>query len=216
MPPAGMRAAEPAEIGRRRAAAPPFATGNNRRARPRASRPGSRRPTRSVTREARFRPRKRTSASPRREARRRPRRRPERRGPRAAEGPRRKISGPETRASCRKLHQVIAQSVPMGGAVLKIFIVALALALDVFAVSVGVGVRGVRKNQKLRIGLAFACAEVTMNVIGAGLGLLAGKLIGDFAGYIGFAALFGLGIYMIRESRTELSESSRLDLSRGH
>jgi putative Mn2+ efflux pump MntP len=104
----------------------------------------------------------------------------------------------------------------MGGAILKIFIVALALALDVFAVGVGVGVRGVRGYQKLRIGLAFACAEVTMNVIGAGLGLFAGKLIGDFAGYIGFAALFGLGVYMIRESRTELSESSRLDLSRGN
>jgi len=98
---------------------------------------------------------------------------------------------------------------------LKIFIVALALALDVFAVGVGVGVRGVSNHRKVRIGIAFACAEVGMNVIGAGLGLLAGKLIGDFAGYIGFAALFGLGVYMIRESRTELSELSRLDLSRG-
>jgi putative Mn2+ efflux pump MntP len=103
----------------------------------------------------------------------------------------------------------------MTGAIFKIFIVALALALDVFAVGVGVGVRGVSKHHKVRIGIAFACAEVSMNIIGAGLGLLAGKLIGDFAGYIGFAALFGLGVYMIRESRTELSESSRLDLSRG-
>jgi manganese efflux pump family protein len=103
----------------------------------------------------------------------------------------------------------------MTGAILKIFIVALALALDVFAVGVGVGVRGVSKHHKVRIGIAFACAEVIMNIVGAGLGLLAGKLIGDFAGYIGFAALFGLGVYMIRESRTELSESSRLDLSRG-
>ncbi len=104
----------------------------------------------------------------------------------------------------------------MGGAIFKVFIVAVALALDVFAVSVGVGVRGVGRHHKLRIGVAFACAEVTMNIVGAGLGLLAGKLIGDFAGYIGFAALFGLGIYMVRESGTALSESSRLDLSRGH
>lgn len=104
----------------------------------------------------------------------------------------------------------------MGGAILKVFIVAVALALDVFAVSVGVGVRGVGGHHKLRIGVAFAAAEVSMNIIGAGLGLLAGRLIGDYAGYIGFAALIGLGIYMVRESRTKLSESSRLDLSRGH
>ncbi len=104
----------------------------------------------------------------------------------------------------------------MGATIFKVFIVAMALALDVFAVSVGVGVRGVRPHHKLRIGVAFACAEVSMNVVGAGLGLLAGKLIGDLAGYIGFTALFGLGIYMIRESRTDLGESSRLDLSGGH
>ncbi|MGA8473965.1 MAG: manganese efflux pump [Candidatus Cybelea sp.] len=103
----------------------------------------------------------------------------------------------------------------MSVAFLKIFIVALALALDVFAVGVGVGVRGVSRHHKVRIGIAFACAEVSMNIIGAGLGLLAGKLIGDLAGYIGFAALFGLGVYMIRESCTQQSELSRLDLSRG-
>jgi putative Mn2+ efflux pump MntP len=103
----------------------------------------------------------------------------------------------------------------VGAALLKVFIVALALALDVFAVSVGVGVRGIPARRKVRIGIAFAFAEVSMNVIGAGLGLLAGRLIGGFAGYIGFAALIGLGIYMIRESRTVPSAVSQLDLSRG-
>jgi putative Mn2+ efflux pump MntP len=103
----------------------------------------------------------------------------------------------------------------MSAAFLKIFVVALALALDVFAVGVGVGVRGTPKLSKIRIGIAFACAEVGMNLIGAGLGLVAGRLIGDAAGYLGFAALFGVGLYMIRESRTEMSASSRLDLSRG-
>lgn len=103
----------------------------------------------------------------------------------------------------------------MGAALLKVFIVALALALDVFAVSVGVGIRGVPRRQRISIGIAFACAEVGMNLIGAGLGLLAGRLIGDFAGYIGFAALFGIGVYMMRESRTDLRDPQRLDLSSG-
>ena len=50
-------------------------------------------------------------------------------------------------------------------------LVAISLALDVFAVSVGVGVRGASTSLKFRIGAAFACAEVTMNGIGALLGL---------------------------------------------
>lgn len=101
-------------------------------------------------------------------------------------------------------------------AFLKVLFVAVALALDVFAVSVGVGVRGVPKRVKFRIGLTFAAAEIVMNLIGAGLGAVAGRLIGDYAGYIGFAALFGLGLYMMRESRTDLASSDRLDLSSGH
>jgi putative Mn2+ efflux pump MntP len=97
---------------------------------------------------------------------------------------------------------------------LKIFVIALSLALDVFAVSVGVGVRGVSRGVKIRIGAAFATAEVAMNLIGAGLGLAVGKLLGDFAGYLGFIALVGVGLYMIWESRKE-SEEPSLDMSRG-
>jgi manganese efflux pump family protein len=103
----------------------------------------------------------------------------------------------------------------VGAAFAKVFIVALALALDVFAVSVGVGVRSVPRRQKIRIGVTFACAEVGMNLVGAGLGVIAGHLIGDYAGYIGFAALFGIGVYMVRESRVDLRGSERLDLSSG-
>jgi manganese efflux pump family protein len=103
----------------------------------------------------------------------------------------------------------------VGAAIFKVFLIAIALALDVFAVSFGVGIRGIPAARKIRIGLAFAFAEVAMNALGAGLGLLAGRLIGQGAGYFGFAALIGLGIYMMRESRTELSATSRLDLSSG-
>lgn len=99
-------------------------------------------------------------------------------------------------------------------AAIKILVIALSLALDVFAVSVGVGVRGVPRNVKLRIGAAFAAAEISMNLIGAMLGLAVGKLLGDVAGYFGFIALIGVGLYMIWESRKE-SEEPSLDMSRG-
>lgn len=104
----------------------------------------------------------------------------------------------------------------MGAASVKIAVLALALALDVFAVSVGVGVRGASRGAKLRIGAAFASAEIIMNLAGAGIGVLAGRLVGEIAAYAGFAALLGLGIYMIRESLGEMAGPSALDLSRGH
>lgn len=96
---------------------------------------------------------------------------------------------------------------------LRVTLVALSLALDVFAVSVGVGIRGVSPRAKFRIGAAFATAEVAMNLIGAGIGAAVGKAIGDVAGYLGFLALVGVGIYMIVESLR--AEEEDFDLSKG-
>jgi putative Mn2+ efflux pump MntP len=80
-------------------------------------------------------------------------------------------------------------------------------------VCVGVGVRGHTRREKIRIGAVFASAEVIMNLIGLGLGRVIGKLIGEAAAYLGFAALVGVGIYMIVESLRE--EAGELDLSTG-
>ncbi|MBD5633391.1 MAG: manganese efflux pump [Candidatus Eremiobacteraeota bacterium] len=98
--------------------------------------------------------------------------------------------------------------------VLRVALVALSLALDVFAVSLGVGTRGTTSNAgKVRIGLAFAAAEVAMNLIGAGIGAVAGRAIGAVAAYIGFTALVGVGAYMIFESVR--GDPQEFDLSRG-
>jgi len=101
----------------------------------------------------------------------------------------------------------------MLSAALRVALVAISLALDVFAVSVGVGMRGATRSAKFRIGASFAAAEVVMNLVGAGLGAVAGKAIGDVAAYIGFAALIGVGVYMIIESIRAEEES--FDLSQG-
>ncbi len=53
-----------------------------------------------------------------------------------------------------------------------------------------------------------------MTLIGAGIGNVAGQLLGDVAGYIGFTALVGVGIYMVIESLHE-REGGGFDLSRG-
>ena len=99
--------------------------------------------------------------------------------------------------------------------ILKIFLIAVSLGLDVFAVGVGVGMRGVPTIVKMRIGVAFASAEVSMNLIGAGVGKVAGELLGSVAGYIGFSALIGLGIFMIVQAVQEAEERRPIDMSRG-
>ena len=99
-------------------------------------------------------------------------------------------------------------------ALAKVAIVALSLGLDVLAVSIGVGVRGIAVSRRWRIGAAFATAEVTMTLIGVGLGAVAGRLIGATAGYLGFAALIGVGTYMVVQTVRE-SEGTAIDFSHG-
>jgi putative Mn2+ efflux pump MntP len=59
-------------------------------------------------------------------------------------------------------------------AALKILFIAVSLGLDVFAVRVGVGMRGTDRTVKFRIGAAFAFAEVAMTLLGVLLGATAG------------------------------------------
>ncbi len=99
-------------------------------------------------------------------------------------------------------------------AALKIAFVAGSLGLDVFAVCIGVGMRGADRALKLRIGIAFAVSEVSMTLIGAALGATAGKYFGDVAGYLGFGALICVGAYMVYEALRGGNEGG-FDLSRG-
>lgn len=81
--------------------------------------------------------------------------------------------------------------------------IALAVGLDVLALSTGIGVLGVPWNVRLRVGAAFAAAEIVMQVVGAGIGAGAGHLAGEIAAYAGFAILALIGIWIFRESLGE-------------
>ena len=100
------------------------------------------------------------------------------------------------------------------GAFLKLLVIAVSLGLDVFAVCLGVGMRGAARSTKVRIGLAFTTAEVGMTLIGSGIGRAAGHVLGDAAGYLGFTALVGVGIYMVVET-LRAEGASGFDLSTG-
>jgi manganese efflux pump family protein len=96
----------------------------------------------------------------------------------------------------------------------KILAVAIAIGLDVFAISVGVGITKAEWSTRIRLGAAFATAEITMQVIGYELGTGAGKLFGEIAEWIGFVLLALVGAFMIHESFDHSSEPS-FDLTRG-
>ncbi len=97
---------------------------------------------------------------------------------------------------------------------LKIAFIAISLGLDVFAVCIGVGMRGTDRSLRLRIGAAFALSEVGMMLVGVVLGATAGKYLGDVAGYLGFAAITFVGVYMVYEALSGQTEGG-FDLSSG-
>jgi manganese efflux pump family protein len=96
----------------------------------------------------------------------------------------------------------------------KAFAVAFAVGLDVFAISVAVGVAQLPFDASLRLGVAFAGSEISMQVIGYALGVGAGKILGDVATYMGFVLLAFIGFVMIRKSFRRFSETT-FDATRG-
>ena len=84
-----------------------------------------------------------------------------------------------------------------------------------FAVSIGLGMRGATPRERLRIAIAFPCAEMLMNCVGLALGDLTGLLIGDDAAYVGFSALIAVGAYMMLEARSNMDERRPAKVQRG-
>jgi putative Mn2+ efflux pump MntP len=82
----------------------------------------------------------------------------------------------------------------------KVGAVAIAVGLDVLAVAVGVGVTRPALRASLRLGVAFATAEIAMQVVGYQLGTRAGLLLGEVATYAGFILLALVGFLMLRKS----------------
>ncbi|HLH76766.1 MAG TPA: manganese efflux pump [Candidatus Binataceae bacterium] len=80
---------------------------------------------------------------------------------------------------------------------LKLAILAVALGLDVWAVSAAVGVARPDPSHSLRLALLFATAEIAMMLGGYAVGQGVGHLLGQFAAYVGFALLALIGLLMM-------------------
>jgi putative Mn2+ efflux pump MntP len=61
--------------------------------------------------------------------------------------------------------------------------VAFAVGLDVLAISLAVGTAQLNRDASVRVGLAFASAEIVMQVVGYGLGTGANHIFGEVAVY---------------------------------
>ncbi len=82
---------------------------------------------------------------------------------------------------------------------LRIFGVALAVGLDVLALSVAIGIKEPPWPQRLRLGLAFSTAEILMQIVGLLLGAGLGRIVGVIAGWIGLIVLAAIGVWILRE-----------------
>lgn len=97
--------------------------------------------------------------------------------------------------------------------------IAVALAMDAFAVSIAVGVnlKQVDKRQTFRLSWHFGLFQALMPLLGWGLGMSLRRFVESFTHWIAFILLAYVGTGMIREalSRDEKKDFTQKDPTRG-
>ncbi len=85
----------------------------------------------------------------------------------------------------------------------ELFLLAVGLSMDAFAVSIckGLSLPGIKPNHMIKAGLWFGGFQALMPTIGYFLGELFADLVAKYAHWIGFLLLLYIGSGMIRESR---------------
>jgi manganese efflux pump family protein len=82
----------------------------------------------------------------------------------------------------------------------KLALLVLSLGLDTFAVAVALGISGIGRRGRLRVGVSFALFEGLMPLVGFFLGAAISGAEAKFATVAGIVVLFGVGAWMIWES----------------
>lgn len=88
----------------------------------------------------------------------------------------------------------------------RILGVALAIGLDVLALSTAIGIKEPPWRARIRLGLAFSAAEILMQLVGLSLGAGFGHLVGTIATWLGLLVLAGIGAWILREGFTDDGE----------
>ncbi|MFW5819530.1 MAG: manganese efflux pump MntP family protein, partial [Desulfovermiculus sp.] len=101
--------------------------------------------------------------------------------------------------------------------VIQVFTLALALAMDAFAVSLGLGVKMVKVSprQFFRLAWHFGFFQAGMPVLGWVAGTAVREQIAAFDHWIAFGLLFCIGIKMIKEAFEVQEDVLQQDPSKG-
>jgi putative Mn2+ efflux pump MntP len=101
--------------------------------------------------------------------------------------------------------------------IFALFLVAISLSMDCFAIAVGISCSGKRVSlaQILRVAAAFGGAQAIMPVAGWLAGRSFVDIIYSYDHWVIFGLLLLVGMHMIWESFREEQEGERLDLTRG-
>ncbi|WP_223066007.1 manganese efflux pump MntP family protein [Paenibacillus caui] len=91
------------------------------------------------------------------------------------------------------MHHATAQL----GQLVTIIVMAIALGMDAFSLSVGIGMKGVRRLDMARIGGLIGIFHIVMPLLGMFTGLYVGRLLGEIARYVSGGLLLLLGGHMV-------------------
>jgi putative Mn2+ efflux pump MntP len=83
------------------------------------------------------------------------------------------------------------------GQFLTLLMVAFALGMDAFSLSVGVGMVGIRMRDVLKVSITIGLFHIGMPLIGIVIGMYLSELIGDVAVFISGAVLMMIGVHML-------------------
>ncbi|MDD6088363.1 MAG: manganese efflux pump MntP family protein [Desulfovibrionaceae bacterium] len=95
----------------------------------------------------------------------------------------------------------------------ELSLIAVALSLDAFAVSVCAGSMNARQTHLLRLPVLFGLFQFLMPVLGWMIGSSVRSLIETWDHWIAFALLAWIGLSMIREARSENGHLNNLDFA---
>ncbi len=91
--------------------------------------------------------------------------------------------------------------------ILELFIVALALGMDAFSLSIGMGLNKIRRNRAIQFCVFVGVFHVLMTLLGVYLGLLLGELLGRVTDAFAALLLIGLGLHMAYTTLFSKSET---------
>jgi putative Mn2+ efflux pump MntP len=88
----------------------------------------------------------------------------------------------------------------MADLIVTVVAVAIVLGADAFSLSLGMGIKGVRKSYEIKFASTVGVFHVIMPLTGLYLGLAAGKFLGIWAGRLGAVVLAYIALDMLRKA----------------